>query len=319
MLESPVRPVRWLPEPSARGQALLQGRPLLAIEAATLLVMAVVVATRLWQDYPWLGFAIVGVTAVAWLPELWVVRARRWWFVYVAGIFVYTLLRSLADETTIPIRTGYVIDADSWLFGGTTPVEHLQERLFSRGNIDLLDYFAVAVHWSFFIAPHALAVALFAWRRDLFRRYTVVVVGSMYLGLLLFFLLPTVPPWMASERGALPGVYRVMDFVGGNVSTETYEQFYASLGEPNSVAAMPSIHLAITLAMFLIVRPYYPKLAAGLLAYTAVMGVALIYLGEHYFLDLAVGAMVAVVCYALSWRMARPAHEHPREVKASPR
>ena len=104
-LDARGRTPGWLPRPSARGRAFLDGWPLLGIETATLLLMTAVVATRYWQDHPWLGLAIVGVTAAVWIPELWVSRVRRWWFIYVAGIFVYTLLRSLADETTIPIRT----------------------------------------------------------------------------------------------------------------------------------------------------------------------------------------------------------------------
>lgn len=314
--DAPGRPANWTALRSARGDSLLESKALAVLQAGGLLAMTILVATRYWQDHVWLGFVVLGVGALPWLPEIGMSRARRWWFMYVAGIFLYTLLRSFADETAVPVRTNYVIDADSWLFGGSTPVEHLQDRFFSRSNIDFLDYLAVAVHWSFFIAPHALAVVLFRWKRTLFARYAAVVVGSMYAGLVLFFVIPTAPPWLAGEHGGLPGVYRVMDFVGGKVDASTYNEFYRALGEPNSVAAMPSIHMAVTLAMYLVVRPYHLRASMVLLAYCVVMGVALMYLGEHYFLDLAVGAAIAVVCYALSWPLS-PARRARRSLPVS--
>lgn len=278
---------------------------LAVLQVATLLTMGGVVASKVWQDQAWVGFAVVGVTAAVWAPELSRPRARRWWFAYVAGIFVYTLLRAYADETLIPIRTGYVITLDRDLFLGRDPVVWLQDRLFSPTSISPLDWAAVSVHWSFFFAPHLGAIAVFLWRRDLFPRYTVLVVGTMYLGLVLFYLLPTTPPWLAAQQNALPQVYRVMDFVGGRVDAETYRTFYASLGEPNSVAAMPSIHMAVTFAMYLWTRDHYPRFAPILLVYSLVMGLALVYLAEHYILDLLAGVACALVCHVASRRIIR--------------
>ena len=102
--------------------------------------MTATVATRLWQDHIWIGFVLILATVAAWAPEVARSRARRWWFAYVAGIFVYTLLRSYADETLIPTQTDYVIRADQLVFFGTDPVVWLQERLFGRwGEADLVN------------------------------------------------------------------------------------------------------------------------------------------------------------------------------------
>jgi membrane-associated phospholipid phosphatase len=276
---------------------------MLALQAVLLLLMAGTVATKIWQDHVWVGFALVAVTVAVWAPELTRGRVRRWWFVYVAGIFLYTLLRSYADETGMPIQTMYVIRADHLLFLGSDPVVWLQQRLFSPSHVTLLDIAAVQVHWSFFIAPHLLAVAVFIWKREFFPRYAVLVVGTMYVGLVLFFLLPTAPPWLAAQAGQLPAGFRIMDFVGGQVDSGTYRTFSASLAEPNSVAAMPSIHMAVTFAMYLWARDHQPRLAPWLLAYTAVMGLALIYLAEHYTLDLVAGVACAWLWHMASRRL----------------
>ena len=270
-------------------------------QTATLLAMAASVATRTWQDHIWFGFALVGVTLLVWAPELSARRQRVWWFVYVAGIFVYTLLRALADETSIPVRTEYVISLDGSL-PGMSPVRWLQDLRVDHHFPAAIDYAAIAVHWSFFIAPHAAAVAIFWFRRTLFASYVALLVLVMWIGLALFFLLPTVPPWLAGEHGELPGVTRVMDStirerLGS--SEDTYDDFYAALGEPNSVAAMPSIHMGVTVAMFLWALRYARRWAWPLLAYCFVMALSLAYLGEHYLADETAGVLVAIVAWAV--------------------
>lgn len=267
--------------------------------------MTVIVVTKLWQDHIWIGFVLVAVTTAVWLPELTRPRARRWWFAYVAGIFAYTLLRSYADNTGIPIQTMYVIDADHLLFFGNDPVVWLQSHLFSPGRITPLDFATVQVHWSFFLAPHIAAVLIFIWRRDAFPRYALVVVGTMYLGLLLFFLVPTTPPWLAARAGVLPEGFRIMDFVGGSVDADTYRTFSASIGGPNAVAAMPSIHMGVTFAMYLWARENQRRLAPWLLLYTGIMGFSLIYMAEHYVLDLFAGMACAAVCHLAVKRVLR--------------
>ncbi len=282
-----------LPEPPATGR----GRLLLAAQAGILLAMTLSVATRTWQDHLWLGFLLVGVAVLLWAPEARQHRVRRWWFVYVAGIFVYTLLRAYADETGVPIRIDYPIRLDRWLFLGTDPTLWLQREAFDPRGIGFVDYAAVATHWSFFIAPHALALGVFLMDRRHFPRFALLMVGTMWLGLVLFFVVPTAPPWLAGELGALAGVRRIMDYVGGSIHGSAYSSLYAALGEPNSVAAMPSIHMAVTFAMYLWARRHIPALASWLLAYSAVMAVSLVYLGEHYVSDLLVG----IACAAAAW------------------
>ena len=299
-------------EPGVTVTAAPAEKLLLGLQIIVLLAMAGTVATKVWQDHSWFGFALVGVTLVVWAPEIRRRRERVWWFAYVAGIFVYTLLRAYADETGIPVRTQYVISIDQSVFLGTDPIVWLQQRFFDPVSLGLHDYLSVAVHWSFFVAPHLGAVLVFLYRRTLFPKYVAMIAGTMYLALLLFFLLPTAPPWLAAQTGALPGAFRVMDFVGGSVDPDTYQSFYASLGEPNSVAAMPSLHQGVTFAMYLWARDHAPRLAPWLLVYSLVMGAALMYLGEHYLADLAVGMACAGVLWLAARRWLSPAPAETR-------
>jgi hypothetical protein len=275
----------------------------LSLETITLLAMVVIVVTRIWQDHVWAGWALVGIAVLVWAPEFRLRRARRWWFVYVAGTFIYTLLRSYADSDGMPIQTMYTIDFDHFLFFGHDPVVWLQDHLFSPAHVTPLDFLAVQVHWSFFVVPHAVAIAIFVWKRRLFPRYVALVVGTLYVGLVLFFLVPTTPPWLAARAGELPGVFRIMDFVGNKANGSAYTAVYSSIGEPNSVAAMPSIHMAITFALYLWARDHQPRLAPYFLVYSIVMGAALIYLAEHYLLDLLIGMLCAIACHLVTRRI----------------
>jgi len=287
---------------------------LLLLQTAILLAITGTVVTRYWSDHVWFGWVLVAIAAVVWLPELRAKRIRRWWFVYVVGIFVYTLLRSYADGTGIPTQVTYPITFDSWLPAPFT-TEWLQSRFFDPNHVAWQDYAAVATHWSFFVAPHLAAVLIFVFRRDFFPRFVVLIVGIMYAGLALFFLVPTAPPWLAAEHGHLPGVYRVMDFVGGSVDASTYQSFHASLGEPNSVAAMPSIHMAVTFALFLWAVAYERRWSLPLLLYSLLMGAALVYLAEHYVVDELVGVLCAVAVFAAARRV--PLVRHAESVAAT--
>ena len=282
---------------------------LLAAQALSLLAMTATVATRLWQDHIWFGFLLVGITVAVWAPEWKLRRERVLWFGYVAGVFIYTLLRAYADETAISTQTSYVIRLDEWL-PGRSPVRFLQEQRLDRNFPDWVDYLAIAVHWSFFITPHAGAVWAFFYRRTAFMAYAAGLVITMWLGLLLFFLVPTTPPWLAAQQGEIEGVTRVMDStiretLGGDGGTfpggaETYDEFYKALGEPNSVAAMPSIHMAVTFVMLLWVLRFARRYTWWLVAYCVAMAVSLVYLGEHYVADELAGVAVALIAWWLT-------------------
>jgi membrane-associated phospholipid phosphatase len=67
----------------------------------------------------------------------------------------------------------------------------------------------------------------------------------------------------------------------------------------NPWAAMPSDHLAAALAAALTLRELRPWAGAAGLAYAGVLGFALVYLGEHYVVDLLAGAALAAGVAAL--------------------
>ncbi|MEX2230329.1 MAG: phosphatase PAP2 family protein [Dehalococcoidia bacterium] len=124
--------------------------------------------------------------------------------------------------------------------------------------------------------------------------YTTSVLLTLYVGLALFILLPTVPPWLAAQQGHIFRTYRVLDFVVRGVDVDAYRTLYRTLAEPNSVASVPSIHMALTCVVLLRSRDFARPWFWPLVAYTLLMALALVYLGEHYVFDVLVGIAVAV-------------------------
>ena len=70
----------------------------------------------------------------------------------------------------------------------------------------------------------------------------------------------------------------------------------------NPFAAMPSLHFALTVLVVLALWRR-PKLRAAAVLYLAAMGFTLVYGGEHYVIDLLVGAAVAVAAWLVATRL----------------
>jgi membrane-associated phospholipid phosphatase len=115
------------------------------------------------------------------------------------------------------------------------------------------------------------------------------------LGCLLYALVPTAPPWWAGENGYTPEpVRRIMVEVGKPMWGRAWDRMYDSLGG-NPWAAMPSLHFAASLMAAILLTEAGPVEGALGWAYAGALGFALVYLGEHYVIDLVAGAALVVL------------------------
>lgn len=260
------------------------------------LAMLIVVGSLL-TNRSYLGWGVFTTFAILIVPTG---RIRSFLFSFgpYAGVwFVFTALRSISDETPLARTLNlYAPDFERDLFRGQLPTVTLQDRFFDPMNLRWYDYFCTGIHWSYFIAPHALAIFLWLKRPDLFRHMLGAMMLLLGMGLAIYFLIPSNPPWMAPEpinSPSAPVVYRVMESIGKEIGGGLYQASYKVIGESNPRAAMPSIHMAIT---FLLVFPSFRlgrRFGMAMLVYAGLMGYSLMYLGEHYFIDIAVGCMIA--------------------------
>ncbi|HVL96989.1 MAG TPA: phosphatase PAP2 family protein [Solirubrobacteraceae bacterium] len=198
------------------------------------------------------------------------------------------------------VRVEYPVRIDRALGLGTTPTVRLQ-RAFSRPpRFNRFEKLLVWCHWLWFFVPHGTVLWLLARHPDRFPRGAARIYATFDLGLIGYWGIPTAPPWYAAERGLLadgqtPELRRMMVEYGEEFWKSNWTPLYGFLGG-NPLAAMPSLHFA-TSVMAARLLAETGRVPGGLgWGYASLLGVALVYLGEHYVIDLVAGfALTEVV------------------------
>jgi len=196
------------------------------------------------------------------------------------------------DALRARVRVRYPIRIDTALGLGEPPTIRLQRALGRYGEVHAHDKFLSGVHWSWFFVPHGSIAYVLLFHRPRFERSAVQMAAVFDLGAVAYQIVPTAPPWWAGSNGYIPHVRRIMVEAGKVVWGRHWEPLYDSLGT-NPFAAMPSLHFA-TSVMAANVLADTGRVAGALgWAYTATLGFALVYLGEHYVADLIAGFALA--------------------------
>jgi membrane-associated phospholipid phosphatase len=203
----------------------------------------------------------------------------------------------------------YPIVADRVLGLGELPSVRLQ-RMLARSGPDgpewrTLDRVLVWAHWSWFMVPHGAVAYILVRRPRRFVRAAVMTYAVFDIGASFYWLAPTAPPWYpvseVGESDERPAVRRMMVEYGEEFWQDGWSSLYSVFGG-NPLAAMPSLHFATSLmaALLLAETGAAPGALGG--AYAATLGFALVYLGEHYAVDLLAGAALTAGVYRLGPR-----------------
>jgi len=195
------------------------------------------------------------------------------------------------------VRVAYPVKADRLIGGGTTPTLRLQRAHGTPGSFTWWEKLLVWSHWVWFAFPHGTVLYLILRHPERVNRGAARVYATFDIGLLGYWLVPTAPPWYAAaeghmEDGGTPELRRMMVEYGEQFWRSGWAPLYGVLGG-NPLAAMPSLHFATSVSAAHVLAE--TGTLAGLLgwAYTATLGTALVYLGEHYVVDLAAGLGLA--------------------------
>jgi membrane-associated phospholipid phosphatase len=195
------------------------------------------------------------------------------------------------------VHIDYPIAVDRVLGFGVPPTVRLQRGFSTPGSVNRFERVLVWCHWVWFMVPHG-SVAYVLWRRPdrctsaAARMYCVFDLGAVF-----YWAVPTAPPWYAARHGRLgddrtPAVRRMMIEYGEQFWGDRWPDLYDVLGG-NPLAAMPSLHLATSLMGARLLTEVGPVAGAVGWTYVAALGLALVYLGEHYAVDLVGGAALA--------------------------
>ncbi len=236
-----------------------------------------------------------------------------------------------AAQQTRRVHVDYPIAIDRVIGLGELPTVRLQHRLARVGpdgpRWRTLDKVLVWTHWSWFMVPHGALAYILVCHPHRFGRAAAMTYAVFDVGAMIYWVLPTAPPWYAAaapenglategdESGAghragewtgasngtgeeehraphrMVEVRRMMVEYGASFWHDGWGPLYSVFGG-NPLAAMPSLHFATSVMAALLLAETGPVAGAAGWAYASTLGFALVYLGEHYVADLLGGVLL---------------------------
>ncbi len=228
-------------------------------------------------------------------------RFMRDWVPVLVGLLAYAATVSAVPSFGLNVHYWPQIDADRVLGFGTLPTTWLQEHLY-HGRTGPLEAFSVAMYVSHFVAPLVLAFAIWAfWQNRGFSDLLFGLLAVSILANITFLLAPTAPPWLASEHGLIPQVQPIIKNALFDLDLNGLALRKGDASSYNVVAAVPSLHVAWPIICLLVIRKHRLPLPLFAAQAALTLGVvfAVVYTGEHYLVDAIIGAVYALVAWAL--------------------
>jgi membrane-associated phospholipid phosphatase len=214
-----------------------------------------------------------------------------------AYLAAYELPNADPEALAARVKIDYPIAIDRIIGLGVPPTARLQSDFSDPAYINRFERVLVWCHWVWFAVPHG-SVAYVMWRSpERFPAAAARMYAVFDLGAVFYWAIPTAPPWYAARHGHLPdarmrAVRRMMIEYGEQFWGDRWSGLYDVLGG-NPLAAMPSLHFATSLMAAHLLGEVGPVAGAVGWSYALLLGLALVYLGEHYASDLLAGALLA--------------------------
>jgi PAP2 superfamily len=238
-------------------------------------------------------------------------------FAYIAA---YEMPNDDPEALRRRVRVAYPVQIDRAIGLGTTPTLRLQRALGTPGRFAWWEKVLVWSHWLWFTFPHGTAGYVLLRYPERFAAAAAQIYSTFDVGVTAYWIIPTAPPWYAAREGLMedgrtPELRRMMVEYGEQFWQARWKGLYGVLGG-NPLAAMPSLHFATSVTAARVLAGTGP--AAGVFGWTyaATLGLALVYLGEHYVVDLAAGAALSEGVRRATPRVAPLARRLSRAVQA---
>lgn len=235
------------------------------------------------------------------------------WVPFVFLFLAYEYLRGLVPALGWAVHVDVLIQADRLMFG-RLPMYILQDLLWVPGRIPFYDWIFTLTYLLHFTLPLGFGLLLWVRDRTQFRRFMVGLVILSFAGFLTYLFYPAMPPWMAAGKGLIPPVHDVM--------ARTLDPFLSGPGlptlyfimSPNLVAAMPSLHAAYPMLVYLYALRFFGRKAHFFLPYVVIVWVGVVYTNNHWVIDVVAGAVYALAVFAVTeclWRRRQAGLEGP--------
>jgi membrane-associated phospholipid phosphatase len=223
-------------------------------------------------------------------------RARLFltdWIPFLVLFLSYEYLRGLGGKLGMPIHD--VTALERLVSFGHVPTLDLQQAFYHAGQVSWYDIAGTMFYFLHFAFPLGLGYLFWIVDRHTFLRFSRALIAMSFAAFAFYLLLPVAPPWKA-----VPGVVKIIDHTlpsftdipGIPVPATIYHWL-----TPNQYAAMPSLHAAYPFLGALFALRLWGRRAWPTLLYTAFVWLSIVYLGEHYIVDIIGGVIFAVAAF----------------------
>ncbi|MBI4039939.1 phosphatase PAP2 family protein [Candidatus Daviesbacteria bacterium] len=269
--------------------------------ALYLVVMTILLA---WQG---VGFSADRYAFVLLLIALLIKRTRQFvldWIPFLFILISYDFLRQFAGLLGPRVHFYELLNLEKFIFGGAIPSQWLQARFYIPGTIYWYDLIATAFYFFHFALPLAFGFLLWMDNKFKFRQFVVGITLLSYAAWITYIIYPAAPPWMASEKGFTSGIFKILYDVLTLLPKRLDAATLYNNANSNPVASIPSIHAAWTTMVLLFSVSFYKWKGLIFLPYAIILWLSLVYLGEHYVVDVALGMIYATIFFLLAKKLA---------------
>jgi len=289
--EAPPAPEEPPAAEAAAAAPLLSNRRLLW--ACVAVYLGLIFGVMLWRgisiEPQWVVLALL-LVAVA------LGRGRAFltdWLPFLVLFFGYEIMRGFAAKTGFAPHD--VSGLERALFAGTLPTITLQHWFYDPSRIAIWDWAGMVLYFLHFPLPIVVGFVFWVNDRGHYWRFISALLLMSFVAFVTYLFFPTEPPWIANQAD---GVHKVINETVDKWGVAyIVSPFYSNLN-PNKFAAFPSLHAAFPALTALYAWRRYRPLAIGLIVYTACVWLAIVYLGEHYFVDALAGLVYAAAAAA---------------------
>jgi hypothetical protein len=223
---------------------------------------------------------------------------------FVALVLLYEEARGVAHLLHPQPFYEPMVTLDRWIGLGQVPTIRLQGWLW-QGHLEWYDHVLSLLDRLHFIVPPTLLFLIWLERREVFYRCAATLVAVSFAGAATFLAFPAAPPWLASKHELIPHVVRIGYVEGGSSPVSTSKSWIEAHLLANPVAAVPSLHAAYALLVLLFACAWRGRQGLWAAPYTLGMWCTVVYLGDHYVVDIVIGAAYAIAGWVLIPRLLR--------------
>ncbi len=283
-------------------------RPRLVL-VGSVIYLALIFGVMLWRgisiEPEWVVLALLVIAVALGRGRSFVVD----WAPFLLLFFAYEAMRGYAGQTGFAPHD--LSGLERTLFGGTLPTITLQHAFYRSDVVSPQDIVAMFFYFMHFPLPIVVGFVFWVRSRDHYRRFIAALLLMAMLAFITYLFWPSAPPWYQFQAGVTGGeetVHKVLNETVDKLWGPNYwvSPLYSHLN-PNKFAAFPSLHAAFPALAALYAWHRYRWLSVGLIGWTFAVALSIVYLGEHYVVDVLDGliyvAVAALIVEAVSrWR-----------------